>query len=101
MAKVDYIYGNYKYVEQLKELQEKAKLNKIGIWQDEIEDTIEDAENNIIVDNNESGNAIINLIFIICGMIVLWIGTLVTKIRNKGKVQNNTIESEKREIKGN
>lgn len=101
LAKVDYIYGNYKYVEQLEEKQEKAKLSKIGIWQEEFKDELEDVEKNITIDNNESGNIIINLIFIICGIILLWIGKFVTKIRNKGKEQSNTVESDKREIKGN
>lgn len=97
LAKVDYIYGNYKYVEQLEEMQEKAKSSKIGIWKDEVQE----AENNITIDNNESGNVLINLIFIIFGMILLWIGTFVTKIRNKGKEQSNTRENDKREKNGN
>lgn len=32
-ATVDYIYGDYKYVESLKEKESIAKSNKIGIWQ--------------------------------------------------------------------
>lgn len=31
-AKVEYIYGKYKYVDLLKEKEETAKLSKIGIW---------------------------------------------------------------------
>lgn len=31
-AKVKYIYGNYEYVPMLKETEEKAKSNRIGIW---------------------------------------------------------------------
>lgn len=88
LAKVDYIYGNYKYVEQLEEKQEKAKSSKIGIWKDELQDELEEVEKNITINNNESGNSIINLIFIICGIILLWIGKFVTKIRNKG-LNNN------------
>lgn len=88
LAKVDYIYGNYKYVEQLEEKQEKAKSSKIGIWQDELQDELEEVEKDITINNNESGNIIINLIFIICGIILLWIGKFVTKIRNKG-LNNN------------
>lgn len=36
-AQVKYIYDDYKYVNQLIDLQEKAKINKIGIWSDENE----------------------------------------------------------------
>ena len=34
LAQVKYLYDDYKYVEQLFDLQEKAKLEKIGIWSD-------------------------------------------------------------------
>lgn len=95
LAKVDYIYGNYKYIEQLEKTQEEAKENKIGIWKDEVQDT----ENNLTVDSNESGNLLINLIFIICGMIVLGIGTLVNKTKRNRK--SEVTESEKREKNGN
>ena len=68
LAKVDYIYGNYKYVEQLEDKEEKAKSSKIGIWQDGIQEDVVDTESNITIDDNESGNIIINLIFIIFGI---------------------------------
>lgn len=73
LAKIDYIYGNYKYMEQLEKTEEKARLNKIGIWQDEKQDTLEDTKNNITVNDKESENISINLIFIICVMILLGI----------------------------
>lgn len=31
-AQVKYIYGNYKYVDRLLDLQEKAKQEKVGLW---------------------------------------------------------------------
>lgn len=34
-AKVDYIYDKYKYVEELKEIEKKAKEAKKGLWQKE------------------------------------------------------------------
>ncbi len=34
LAQVKYLYDDYKYVEQLFELQEKAKSEKIGLWGD-------------------------------------------------------------------
>ena len=38
LAKVEYVYGDYKYLEQLQEKETIAKQNKIGLWQQE-EDT--------------------------------------------------------------
>lgn len=84
LAKVDYIYGDYKYVEQLEKTQEEAQLRKIGVWKEEI-DKIEYEKNNTIEDENENGNIIVNLIFIIVGMIVLYTTSFVHKIRNKEK----------------
>jgi micrococcal nuclease len=34
LAKVDYVYGNYKYVDELKTLELEAKTAKINIWDD-------------------------------------------------------------------
>ena len=36
-AQVKYLYDDYKYVEQLFDLQEKAKSEKIGLWGDQNE----------------------------------------------------------------
>ena len=33
-AKVAYLYGDYKYTKEFKELEQSAKDNKLGIWQD-------------------------------------------------------------------
>lgn len=35
LAKVEYVYGDYKYLEQLREKETVAKQNKVGIWQNE------------------------------------------------------------------
>lgn len=35
LAKVDYLYGDYKYTKMLQDTQEIAKQNKIGIWSEE------------------------------------------------------------------
>lgn len=101
LAKVDYIYGNYKYVNLLEDKEQKVKKSKIGIWQDGIQEEVVDTESNITIDDNESGNIIINLIFIICGMIILGIGTFIAKIKNRIKEQSEIKESEKREKNGN
>ena len=37
-AEIKYIYGDYKYLDELKEKEKAAKKNKLGIWQDYVED---------------------------------------------------------------
>ena len=49
-AKVAYIYGDYTYVDELREAETIAKNNKVGIWQDEI---LPDKENDEL---NEANN---------------------------------------------
>lgn len=39
LARVEYIYGDYKYVEKLREKEKIAKENKVGLWKDEQKDT--------------------------------------------------------------
>ena len=38
LAKVAYIYGDYAYVDELKEIEKTAKLNKVGIWSEVLPD---------------------------------------------------------------
>lgn len=41
-AKVAYIYGDYAYVSELREIENKAKNAKIGIWEENLGDKIEE-----------------------------------------------------------
>lgn len=84
LAKIDYIYGNYKYLSELEKAEEKAKLSKIGIWKDNVQDELVNTEDNVL-GNEDSGNILITLIFVICGIMLLAIGTIVTKIKNRKK----------------
>lgn len=48
LAKIEYVYGNYKYLEELKEEEKLARGKKVGIWSDtSIVDMIEDKYNDI------------------------------------------------------
>lgn len=40
-AKIDYLYGDYKYTEQLQNLEKNVKLKKIGIWSNFEDENIE------------------------------------------------------------
>lgn len=55
-AKVAYVYDNYAYVEKLKELEEKAKDKKVGIWSEiilpDVQDEKEEENEFIKVVNN-------------------------------------------------
>ena len=51
-AKVAYIYGDYNYVSELKEVEEAAKTKKIGIWEEvlgDVESTEKDPEDDILL----------------------------------------------------
>ena len=64
-AKVDYIYGKYKYVDELKELEKKAKTSKKGLWQKENTKTNKKNKNifTIILDLLESLLNLLSQIF--------------------------------------
>ena len=54
-AQLAYLYGDYKYIEELESVQEKSKKKKIGIWSDE-ETTKTITEEN---DDNENDEEIV------------------------------------------
>ena len=64
-AKVDYIYGKYKYVDELKELEKIAKKDKKGLWQKENTKTNKKNKNifTIILDLLESLLNLLSQIF--------------------------------------
>lgn len=47
-AKVEYVYGKYKYLDELKELEKKAKKEKIGLWQKETTSDKKNSNKNIL-----------------------------------------------------
>lgn len=55
-AKVEYVYDNYLYADELKEEEEKAKTNKIGIWSENKEDNI------INIDENDDDKSVFDKI---------------------------------------
>ena len=66
LAKVAYIYGDYEYVDELRETETKAKEQKIGIWEDDIElgDAISPnlSETNEVTDEEDKVVKIIEII---------------------------------------
>ena len=60
LAKVAYLYADYKYTSVLQESEKVSKEKKIGIWQDEIQENYDEVkENNLVKNqNNEEKNKI-------------------------------------------
>lgn len=83
LAKVEYIYGDYKYLEQLKEQEEIAKQNKVGIWQDDESIKTKQVEKSNKMGEKQTIKAVNGKewIYIIVGIIILGIGTLYRKRR--------------------
>lgn len=56
-AEVDYIYGDYNHLNELRNLEEEAKHNKIGIWNDDM------ALPDVINENTENTSVLNEIIF--------------------------------------
>lgn len=84
LAKVDYIYGDYKYLEELEEIESMAKLEKTGIWQKNMEEnSIDVIQNNTTVNNKEFEGDLKIWMFVVLGIsIILWIRTVMDKLKN-------------------
>lgn len=80
-AKVEYIYGNYKYTDELKELEKIAQKNKVNIWS--ITET--DKKNKEIIDKiMDVINKYYEYIIVLLGM-VLALLTYYNKIKREAK----------------
>lgn len=57
LAKLAYLYADYKYTSVLQESEKESKEAKIGIWQDEIQENYSEVkENNLIENQNYEEN---------------------------------------------
>ena len=64
LAKVEYIYGDYEYVDELREVETIAKEKKLGIWNDE--ELLPDKEETIdMEDTKEDTNLLVEIINIL------------------------------------
>ena len=61
-AKVEYVYGKYKYLDELKELEKKAKKEKIGLWQKETTSDKKNSNKNILDSIIETLNEVVKLL---------------------------------------
>lgn len=80
-AKVEYIYGNYKYTDELKELEKISQKNKVNIWS--ITET--DKKNKEIIDKiMDVINKYYEYIIVLLGMILALL-TYYNKIKREAK----------------
>lgn len=73
-AEVVYLYGDYKYTDLLKEHQTIAKSKKIGIWGENIENSITDESNDIEdinANSNKKSETISDYIFYGVGILII------------------------------
>lgn len=67
-AKIDYIYGDYNHLDELRVLEEEAKNNKIGIWNDDM--VLPDVINN---NENTENTSVLDEIIILIAKIIYFI----------------------------
>ena len=81
-AQIDYVYGNYKYVEQLKGVEEKAKTKKNGIWSENQEENAnkkDEDDEEIVVKKSDLKN-ILNSIYEILKKLLEIIETIINDV---------------------
>ena len=64
-AKVYYIYGDYNYVDELREVETIAKNKKLGLWEEALPDTTSDDNKEDNKDNNLDDYSLYDLIVMI------------------------------------
>ena len=79
-AKVAYLYDKYKYVDELKELENKAKENKLNVWNEEITTTPAKKKNKTkkIRINKDTILDKVNKYFDIVTILIAMIASLIT-----------------------
>ena len=100
LAEIAYLYGDYKYVDNLKKAEEIAKNNKVGIWQNTINN-----ENKVIVEYEEENKLVIfiekykDYIILIGALIIVYIFNLKSKRKIKNKLKNKLNKDIKKRLK--
>ena len=84
-AKVAYLYGKYKYVDELNKLEEKAKIKKLRIWSDTTDynyvDNSDESDTDDFIDSIFSK---FHLYGLFTGGVIVVVGMLLKKIYKKG-----------------
>lgn len=89
LAKVAYLYADYKYTSVLQESEKESKEAKIGIWQDEIQENYSEVkENNLIENQNYEENNKTDFKEEILIILLLIVISFVFKVMRKNKKSN-------------
>ena len=100
LAEIAYLYGDYKYVDILESAEDKAKNNKIGIWENTI-----NSENKVIVEYEEESKLITfvekykDYIILIGALIIVYMFNLKSKKRIQNKLRNKINKDIKKRLK--
>lgn len=96
LAEIAYLYGDYKYVNVLESAEDKAKNNKIGIWENTI-----NSENKVIVEYEEESKLVLfikkykDYIILIGALIIVY----TFNLKSKKKIQNKLKKKINKHIK--
>lgn len=100
LAKVAYLYDDYKYTSELQELEKIAQKNETGLWSEEIPETSEDLTITEQILNllGPTGTTILVIFIIIIGIIIL---IVIPKYRTKAvnKIKREAKKDIKKYIK--
>lgn len=102
-ASIAYVYGDYKYIEDLKIAEKNAKENKIGIWNNEnniLNDTVESNIDEILREKNKFNLELFieeyKDYIILIGMLII---VSIFNLKSKNKVKRKLKNKIKRDIK--
>lgn len=96
-AQVAYLYDDYKYTEELQQLEETASKNKVGLWSEE-EPTItaNDEKDNTSLEEiigEENTSYLVIILLVIVGLIIIFIPKYrkkaISKVKRKAKKEIN------------
>jgi len=100
LAEIAYLYGDYKYVDNLKKIEELAKNNKVGIWKNTLNN-----ENKVIVEYEYESNLVVfiekykDYIILIGALIIVYIFNLKSKKKVQNKLKNKINKDIKKRLK--
>lgn len=100
LAEITYLYGDYKYVDNLKKVEKTAKNNKIGIWKDTINN-----ESKVVIEFEEESKLVTliekykDYIILIGALIIVYIFNLKSKNKIKNKLKSKINKDIKKRLK--
>lgn len=85
LAETYMLQNNYKYAGMLQESEEVAKNSKLEIWSDETSNIQNNENENQIIENNKTDKEDNNLVYMILGIAIILIVSILSISHNKKK----------------